>query len=236
MTPATVHDPLPERNEMDKVASSKNARTKNSGIKSGGSARPTRADAEGAIRTLIRWAGDDPDREGLRATPARVARAYEEWFSGYNDDPREYLKRTFEETGGYDEVVVLRDIRFESHCEHHIAPIIGRVHIGYLPRNRVVGISKLARLVEVFARRLQIQEKMTAEIAACLDAVLKPHGVAVVTEGTHQCMTTRGVHKTGVTMVTSRMLGGFRDHAETRQEFLSAIGMRGGISVVNGAG
>jgi GTP cyclohydrolase I len=236
MTPATVHDPLPERNEMDKVASSKNARTKNSGIKSGGSARPTRADAEGAIRTLIRWAGDDPDREGLRATPARVARAYEEWFSGYNDDPREYLKRTFEETGGYDEVVVLRDIRFESHCEHHIAPIIGRVHIGYLPRNRVVGISKLARLVEVFARRLQIQEKMTAEIAACLDAVLKPHGVAVVTEGTHQCMTTRGVHKTGVTMVTSRMLGVFRDHAETRQEFLSAIGMRGGISVVNGAG
>ena len=236
MTPATVHDPLPERNEMDKVASSKNARTKNSGIKSGGSARPTRADAEGAIRTLIRWAGDDPDREGLRATPARVARAYEEWFSGYNDDPREYLKRTFEETGGYDEVVVLRDIRFESHCEHHIAPIIGRVHIGYLPRNRVVGISKLARLVEVFARRLQIQEKMTAEIAACLDAVLKPHGVAVVTEGTHQCMTTRGVHKTGVTMVTSRMLGVFRDHAETRQEFLSAIGMRGGISVDNGAG
>src|SRR6516164_2417614 len=236
MTPATVHDPLPERNEMDKVASSKNARTKNSGIKSGGSARPTRADAEGAIRTLIRWAGDDPDREGLRATPARVARAYEEWFSGYNDDPREYLKRTFEETGGYDEVVVLRDIRFESHCEHHIAPIIGRVHIGYLPRNRVVGISKLARLVEVYARRLQIQEKMTAEIAACLDTVLKPHGVAVVTEGTHQCMTTRGVHKTGVTMVTSRMLGVFRDHAETRQEFLSAIGMRGGISVVNGAG
>ena len=236
MTPATVHDPLPERNEMDKVASSKNARTKNSGIKSGGSARPTRADAEGAIRTLIRWAGDDPDREGLRATPARVARAYEEWFSGYNDDPREYLKRTFEETGGYDEVVVLRDIRFESHCEHHIAPIIGRVHIGYLPRNRVVGISKLARLVEVFARRLQIQEKMTAEIAACLDAVLKPHGVALVTEGTHHGMTTRGVHKTGVTMVTSRMLGVFRDHAETRQEFLSAIGMRGGISVVNGAG
>ena len=144
---------------------------------------PSRAEAEAAVRTLIRWAGDDPDREGLRATPSRVVRAYEEWFSGYSDDPREYLKRTFEETGGYDEVVVLRDIRFESHCEHHLAPIIGRVHIGYLPRNRVVGISKLARLVEVYARRLQIQEKMTAEIASCLDAVLKPHGVAVVTEG-----------------------------------------------------
>jgi GTP cyclohydrolase I len=185
---------------------------------------------------LIRWAGDDPGREGLRATPGRVVRAYEEWFSGYNDDPREYLKRTFEETGGYDEVVVLRDIRFESHCEHHIAPIIGRVHIGYIPRNRVVGISKLARLVEVYARRLQIQEKMTAEIAACLDAVLKPHGVAVVTEATHQCMTTRGVHKPGVTMVTSRMLGVFRDHAETRQEFLSAIGMRGAIHLGNGGG
>ena len=197
--------------------------------------KPSRAEAEAAVRTLIRWAGDDPDREGLLATPSRVVRAYEEWFSGYNDDPREYLKRTFEETGGYDEVVVLRDIRFESHCEHHIAPIIGRVHIGYLPRNRVVGISKLARLVEVFARRLQIQEKMTAEIASCLDAVLKPHGVAVVTEATHQCMTTRGVHKTGVSMVTSRMLGVFRDHAETRQEFLSAIGIHGTHSVANGA-
>jgi GTP cyclohydrolase I len=199
-------------------------------------ARPARADAEAAVRLLIRWAGDDPDREGLRATPARVVRAYEEWFAGYKDDPREYLKRTFEETGGYDEVVVLRDIRFESFCEHHIAPIIGRVHIGYLPRNRVVGISKLARLVEVYARRLQIQEKMTAEIASCLDTVLKPHGVAVVTEATHQCMTTRGVHKTGVSMVTSRMLGVFRDHAETRQEFLAAIGMRGLINVASGAG
>ena len=163
-------------------------------------------------------------------------RAYEEWFAGYKDHPRDYLKRTFEETGGYDEVVVLRDIRFESHCEHHMAPIIGRVHIGYLPRNRVVGISKLARLVEVYARRLQIQEKMTAEIATCLDEVLKPHGVAVVTEATHQCMTTRGVHKTGVSMVTSRMLGVFRDHAETRQEFLAAIGMRGAINVANGGG
>jgi len=216
---------------MDKVLSTKRARGKTAGP-----GRPSRAQAEDAVRTLIRWAGDDPDREGLHATPGRVVRAYEEWFAGYNDDPREYLKRTFEETGGYDEVVVLRDIRFESHCEHHLAPIIGRVHIGYIPRNRVVGISKLARLVEVFSRRLQIQEKMTAEIAACLDTVLKPHGVAVVTEATHQCMTTRGVHKPGVTMVTSRMLGVFRDHAETRQEFLAAIGMRGAIHVGNGAG
>src|SRR6202161_4089333 len=217
---------------MDKAVGSKRSPPK--AAKREKSVRPTREQAEAAVRTLIRWAGDDPDREGLRATPSRVVKAYEEWFAGYKDHPRDYLGRTFEETGGYDEVVVLRDIRFESHCEHHIAPIIGRVHIGYLPRNRVVGISKLARLVEVYARRLQIQEKMTAEIAACLDAVLKPHGVAVVAEGTHQCMTTRGVHKTGVTMVTSRMLGVFRDHAETRQEFLSAIGMRSGVG--NGAG
>jgi GTP cyclohydrolase IA len=219
--------------QMDKVVSAKR-----SGTKSSAAVRPvppTREEAEEAVRTLIRWAGDNPDREGLRATPARVVRAYEEWFSGYKDDPREYLKRTFEETGGYDEVVVLRDIRFESYCEHHMAPIIGRVHIGYLPHNRVVGISKLARLVEVYARRLQIQEKMTAEIAACVDEVLKPHGVAVVAEATHQCMTTRGIHKTGVSMVTSRMLGVFRDHAETRHEFLSAIGMRGAIHVANGA-
>ena len=216
---------------MDKVVSSKRTRASSSAP-----ARPTREEAESAVRTLIRWAGDDPDREGLLATPGRVVRAYEEWFAGYRDEPRDYLKRTFEETGGYDEVVVLRDIRFESHCEHHMAPVIGRVHIGYLPRNRVVGISKLARLVDVYARRLQIQEKMTAEIAACLDAVLKPHGVAVVTEATHQCMTTRGVHKTGVTMVTSRMLGVFRDHAETRQEFLAAIGIRGATNVANGAG
>ena len=199
-------------------------------------ARVSRRDAEQAVRTLIRWSGDDPDREGLRATPSRVVRAYEEWFAGYKDHPRDYLKSTFEETGGYDEVVVLRDIRFESHCEHHMAPIIGRVHIGYLPRNRVVGISKLARLVEVYARRLQIQEKMTAEIASCLDEVLKPYGVAVVTEATHQCMTTRGVHKAGVSMVTSRMLGVFRDHAETRHEFLSAIGLRGVLHGPTGNG
>ena len=207
---------------MAKVTSSKRPRGQ-----SGGSSRPARAEAEAAVRTLLRWAGDDPDREGLRATPSRVVRAYEEWFAGYNDDPREYLKRTFEETGGYDEVVVLRDIRFESHCEHHLAPIIGRVHIGYLPRNRVVGISKLARLVDVYAKRLQIQEKMTAEIASCLDSVLKPFGVAVVIEAAHQCMTTRGVHKSGVTMVTSQMLGVFRKRVETRQEFLSAINLRG---------
>ena len=217
---------------MDKMVNPKRLRAKTAGPSR--PAKPSRTEAEAAVRTLIRWAGDDPDREGLRATPARVVRAYEEWFAGYNDDPREYLKRTFEETGGYDEVVVLRNIRFESFCEHHIAPIIGRVHIGYLPRNRVVGISKLARLVEVYARRLQIQEKMTAEIATCLDTVLQPHGVAVVTEATHQCMTTRGVHKTGVSMVTSRMLGVFRDHAETRHEFLAAIGMTG-TAQVNGA-
>ncbi len=215
----------------DKVLNSRRSDAKANRVAS--NARPSREDAEAAVRTLIRWAGDDPDREGLLATPARVVRAYEEWFSGYSEQPRDFLKRTFEETGGYDEVVVLRDIRFESHCEHHMAPIIGRVHIGYLPRNRVVGISKLARLVEVYARRLQIQEKMTAEIAACLEEVLKPHGVAVVTEATHQCMTTRGVHKTGVSMVTSRMLGVFRDRAETRQEFLAAIGMRAGMSIVD---
>ena len=219
---------------MDKAVNNKRSRARPA--EPAALVKPSREEAEAAVRTLIRWAGDDPDREGLLATPARVVRAYEEWFAGYAAEPREYLKRTFEETGGYDEVVVLRDIRFESHCEHHMAPIIGRVHIGYLPRNRVVGISKLARLVEVYARRLQIQEKMTAEIASCLDEVLKPYGVAVVTEATHQCMTTRGVHKTGVTMVTSRMLGVFRDRAETRQEFLSAIGMRGAISAANGSG
>jgi GTP cyclohydrolase I len=189
--------------------------------------RPSRPEAEDAVRTLLRWARDDPDREGLRGTPARVVRAYEEWFAGYDEDPGDYLKRTFEEVAGYDEIVVLRDIHFESHCEHHLAPIIGRVHIGYLPRKRVVGISKLARLVDMFAKRLQIQEKMTAEIAACLDNVLKPLGVAVVIEATHQCMTTRGVHKTGVTMVTSRMLGVFRTRPETRQEFLTAINTQG---------
>jgi GTP cyclohydrolase I len=191
--------------------------------------RPTRASAEAAVRTLIRWAGDDPDREGLIGTPARVVRAYEEWFAGYFEDPREYLRRTFEEVGGYDEIVLLRDVRFESHCEHHIAPIIGRVHIGYLPRTRIVGISKLIRLVDVYAKRLQVQEKMTAEIAKCLKSVLNPFGVGVVVEAAHECMTTRGVHKTDVTMVTSCMLGSFRTHAETRQEFLAAINLKDGL-------
>ena len=191
--------------------------------------RPSRASAEAAVRTLIRWAGDDPDREGLVGTPARVVRAYEEWFAGYFEDPRAYLKRTFEEVGGYDEIVLLRDIRFESHCEHHIAPIIGRVHIGYLPRHRIVGISKLIRLIDVYAKRLQVQEKMTAEIAKCLKSVLNPFGVGVVVEAAHECMTTRGVHKTDVTMVTSCMLGTFRTRAETRQEFLSAINLKDGV-------
>jgi GTP cyclohydrolase IA len=190
--------------------------------------RPSRATAEDAVRTLIRWSGDKPRPRGLLGTPSRVARAYEEWFAGYFENPREYLKKTFEEVGGYDEVVLLRDIEFESHCEHHMAPIIGRVHIGYLPRNRVVGISKLARLVDVYARRLQIQEKMTAEIANCLNSVLKPFGVGVVVEAAHECMTTRGVHKSNVTMVTSCMLGTFRTQAETRHEFLSAISLRKG--------
>jgi GTP cyclohydrolase I len=191
--------------------------------------RPSRGEAENAVRTLIRWAGDDPTREGLRGTPARVVRAYEEWFAGYFDDPRDYLKRTFEEVAGYDEIVLLRDIRFESHCEHHIAPIIGRVHIGYLPRKRVVGISKLARLVDVYAKRMQVQEKMTAEIASCLNSVLKPFGVAVVVEAAHECMTTRGVHKSTVTMVTSRMLGVFRKNSQTRHEFLSALRLKSRI-------
>ena len=186
--------------------------------------RPTREEAEAAVRTLLRWAGDDPTREGLVDTPARVVRAYEEFFAGYAVDPVALLERTFEETDGYDEMVVLRDIRFESFCEHHIAPIIGRVHIAYLPDRRVIGISKLARLVEVFAKRLQIQEKMTAQIANTLQDVLEPKGVAVVIEGAHQCMTTRGVHKSGVSMVTSRMLGAFRDNHATRREFLSIIG------------
>lgn len=186
--------------------------------------RPSREEAQDAVSTLLRWAGDDPTREGLRDTPARVARAYEEWFSGYNVDPEDYMKRTFEEVDGYDEMIVLRGIRFESHCEHHLAPIIGKAHVGYLPSNRVVGISKLARVVEAYARRLQVQEKMNAQIASCIQRVLEPKGVAVVIEAQHQCMTTRGVHKTGVTMVTSTMLGAFRKDPMTRREFLTIIG------------
>jgi len=192
--------------------------------KNGAARRPSRAEAERAVRALIEWAGDDPRREGLAGTPARVAKAFEEYFSGYGTDPIELLQRTFEETDGYDEMVVLKDIRFESHCEHHLAPIIGKAHVAYLPQKRVVGISKLARLVEVYAKRLQIQEKMTAQIANTLDEVLQPKGVAVVIEAAHQCMTTRGVHKPGVAMVTSRMLGAFRTDASTRREFLAIIG------------
>ncbi len=186
--------------------------------------RPTRDDAEEAVRTLLRWAGDDPTREGLRETPERVARAFEDWFSGYQEDPEEYLRRTFEEVEGYDEMIVLKDIRFESHCEHHLAPIIGRVHVGYLPNKKVVGISKLARVVDAFARRLQVQEAMNAQIARCIQDILEPKGVAVVIDATHQCMTTRGVHKPGVSMVTSTMLGEFRKNPLTRREFLSVIG------------
>ena len=196
-------------------------------------AKPSRTQAEEAVRTLIRWAGDDPAREGLLETPSRVVRSYEEFFAGYEHDPKLVLARTFEEVEGYDEIIVLTDIRFESHCEHHMVPIIGKVHIGYLPDKRVVGISKLARLVEVYARRLQIQEKMTAQIADSLQEVLKPRGVAVVIEAAHQCMTTRGVHKPGVSMVTSRMIGAFRSDARTRREFLSIIDMAGTRGIPN---
>lgn len=192
--------------------------------------RPTREEAEAAIRTLLRWAGDDPTREGLIDTPARVARAYEEFFAGYGEDPEDILRRTFEETDGYDEMVLLRDIRIESHCEHHMVPILGKAHVAYLPDRRVVGISKLARVIEIYAKRLQIQEKLTAQVANAINDVLQPKGVAVVIEAAHQCMTTRGVRKPGVTMVTSRMLGAFRDNPTTRREFMALIsGDRGHI-------
>ena len=190
--------------------------------------RPSQAAAEDAVRTLIRWAGDDPSREGLKGTPDRVVRAWQEFYRGYDEDPYEILARTFEEIEGYDEMVVLKDIRFESHCEHHLLPIIGVAHVAYLPNTRVVGVSKLARLVEAYAKRLQIQEKMTAQIASAIDEVLRPGGVAVVIEAEHQCMTTRGIHKPGATMVTSRMLGGFRSDQKTRREFLAMIGQPGG--------
>ncbi len=186
--------------------------------------RPSRRKAEQAVETLLRWAGEDPTREGLVDTPKRVAAAYEDWFSGYTEDPVQFLQRTFEEVEGYDEMIVLRDITFESHCEHHMAPIIGVAHVGYLPSNKVVGISKLARVVEAFARRFQVQEKLTAQIANCIEDVLKPRGVGVVIDASHQCMTTRGIHKSGVSMVTSQMLGAFRKDARTRTEFLTMIG------------
>ncbi len=186
--------------------------------------RPTVAEAEEAVRTLLRWAGDDPEREGLLDTPGRVVRAYRQWFRGYEEDPVAMLQRTFEEVEGYDEMVVLRDIRFESYCEHHLAPIIGKAHVGYLPTRRVVGISKLARLVDAYAKRLQVQEKMTAQVANTLMEVLEPRGVAVVLEAEHHCMSTRGVHKPGVSMVTSTMLGTFREDHRTRKEFMDIIG------------
>ena len=198
--------------------------------------KTSRRAAEEAVRTLLAWAGEDPRREGLLDTPQRVVDAYRDWFSGYQIDPAAYLRRTFEEVGGYDEMIVLRDISFESHCEHHMAPIIGRVHIGYLPADKVVGISKLVRVVDGYARRFQVQEKLTAQIADCITQVLRPRGVGVVVDAVHQCMTTRGVHKAGVSMVTSRMLGVFRDHAETRHEFLSAIGLRGVLHGPTGNG
>jgi len=190
------------------------------------SLRPSRKQAEEAVRTLLLWAGEDPHREGLVETPERVARAYEDWFSGYKKDPVSFLKRTFKEVDGYDEMIVLRDIAFESHCEHHMAPIIGHAHVGYLPNNKVVGISKLARVVDAFARRFQVQEKMTAQVANCIWDVLSPKGVGVVIEATHQCMTTRGIHKSNVSMVTSQMLGTFRKDARTRAEFLRMIDAR----------
>ncbi|WNK01642.1 GTP cyclohydrolase I FolE [Thalassospiraceae bacterium LMO-JJ14] len=190
--------------------------------------RPAREEAEAAVRTLIRWAGDDPEREGLLETPARVVRAYEEFFNGYDVCPRSYLEKTFEETEGYDEIVLLKDIRLESHCEHHMVPFIGKAHVAYLPDRRVVGISKLARVVEAYGKRLQIQEKLTAQIANTIDEVLEPRGVAVIVEAVHQCMTMRGVHKPGVSLVTSRMLGAFRDDPATRREFLSMVNHDGG--------
>ncbi|WP_244816361.1 GTP cyclohydrolase I FolE [Caballeronia sp. Lep1P3] len=195
--------------------------------------RPTREEAEAAVRVLLRWAGDDPRREGLLDTPARVVRSYEEFFAGYAQNPHDILARTFSEVQGYDEMIVLKDIRFESYCEHHMVPIIGRAHVAYLPNKRVVGISKLARLVDAFAKRLQIQEKMTAQIADTLDEVLQPLGVGVILEAAHQCMSTRGVHKAGVSMVTSRMLGSFRDDPSTRREFLAIVGNQTAFSVSN---
>ena len=206
---------------MDKVVNAKRSATKSSGADR--PARVTREEAERAVRTLIRWTGDDPDREGLRSTPARVVRAYEEWFSGYKDHPREYLKRTFEETGGYDELIVLSNVRVVSFCEHHMLPVVGKAHVGYLPRDRVVGISKLARVVQGFSRRLQIQEKLTADIAEAIQEILNPIGVGVVIEAEHSCMTLRGVNTPGARLSTSRLLGVIRDDPRTRGEFLRAV-------------
>ncbi|MEO0343111.1 MAG: GTP cyclohydrolase I FolE [Pseudomonadota bacterium] len=189
-----------------------------------GIVRPTKSEAEEAVRTLLRWAGEDPDREGLMDTPNRVTKAYAEWFKGYTEDPTAMLQRVFEEVEGYDEIVLLKDIRFESYCEHHLAPIIGKAHVAYMPTDRVVGISKLARVVDAFAKRMQVQEKMTAQIANTLNDVLQPRGVAVVLEGEHHCMSTRGVHKHGVNMVTTKMLGVFKEDRNMRKEFLDLVG------------
>lgn len=209
---------------MDKMTEQALAEHKGQRQNGPGIVRPSREEAEEAVRTLLRWAGDDPAREGLLGTPDRVVRSFEEFFAGYDDDPVAFLERTFEEVEGYDEMIVLRDIRFESHCEHHLAPIIGRAHIAYLPNRRVVGISKLARVLDTYAKRLQIQEKMTAQIANTIEQVLQPKGVAVMIDASHQCMTTRGVHKPGVSMITSRMLGDFRSDPSTRREFLAIVG------------
>ena len=187
--------------------------------------KPSRKEAEEAVRTLIKWAGEDVTREGLIDTPKRVVNAYTDWFSGYEEDPKELLKRTFSETGGYDEVIMLKDIRIESHCEHHIAPFIGNAHVAYLPNKRVVGISKLARITNIFAKRMQVQEKLTSQIATCIQECLKPKGVAVVVEAQHECMTTRGVHMPGISMVTSKLLGKFRTDASTRREFYSMLNL-----------
>jgi GTP cyclohydrolase I len=223
-----VNPPKPNRAQTEDGAAAKSRdaaeRPKRSRRSRRSEAAVGRDDAEAAVRTLLHWIGDDPDREGLLGTPGRVVRAYEDWFSGYRDDPVEFLRRTFQEVDGYDEMIVLRDISFESHCEHHMAPIIGKVHVGYLPDRKVVGISKLARVVETFARRLQVQESLTSQIAHCIQDVLKPRGVGVVVEGVHQCMTTRGIHKQGVSMITSQLLGHFRSDPRTRAEFLTMIG------------
>jgi GTP cyclohydrolase IA len=193
----------------------------------GAAVRPTRLEAEEAVRTLMRWAGDDPSRAGLLETPDRVVRAFEEYFTGYGQDPADILRTTFDEIDGYDEIVLLKDIEFSSHCEHHMAPIVGRAHVAYLPQHRVVGISKLARLVEAYARRLQIQERMTVQIADAIQEVLVPRGVAVVLEATHHCMTTRGIHKPGTSMLTSRLTGVFREDPSTRREFFALVGNAG---------
>lgn len=185
--------------------------------------KPSKDEVKEAVRTLIRWAGDNPDREGLLGTPDRVARSYLEFFAGYAENPEEYLSRTFEEVHGYDEMIILKDIRMESYCEHHMVPFVGKAHVAYMPNERVVGISKLVRVVDAFSKRLQIQEKLTQQIADTINHTLKPKGVAVIIESAHQCMTTRGVHKDGVTMITSAMLGCFRESAITRNELLSFI-------------